>query len=189
MAVIYLTGAPATGKTTCGTMLARETGMTMFSYGAELTRRLADRVGSQEELRQRSAAVITAADVVALDQELVERTAAARVAGPGLVVDSHAVTKEHYGFRCIPYSPEHLSSLGFTAIVCLFVAAEEVARRISEEPLGRPLPTLAQLAMHDEMQRSLAITYAHRLGVPVHLVDASAEPAVVVTQIRGACDI
>jgi adenylate kinase len=81
--VIYLTGAPAAGKSSLAGRLGQVISpIKVFNYGQELTEYLAAKSGSpyhQDELRRQSAQVITPEDVEALDSILLNLTALSRV--------------------------------------------------------------------------------------------------------------
>ena len=128
--VVYLTGAPATGKTTATEKLTELGPIHVFSYGALLTARVPS-VQDQPELRRRSADAIRESDVVDLDAELIGMLAATE---GHCIIDSHAVTKEETGFRVVPYSIAGLRSLGITAIVCLYAQPGTIAARIQADP-------------------------------------------------------
>ena len=73
--IIYLTGAPATGKSTLTRNLAEKADQVMvFTYSKELARIVSSRVGAidQKDLREQSAKLITRDDVEAVDAELVQ---------------------------------------------------------------------------------------------------------------------
>lgn len=183
--IVYLTGAPAVGKSTTATTLCGLIGAELFSYGAVLTERLRARVSDQAELRALSSQVISAADVAAADALLLEATTRTRDNAGSMIVDSHAVTKEPYGFRCVPYDHATLAAVGYTQLVCLYVDPDVMAARIRADASGRPLPSVKDLEAHTEMQRSLTLTYAHSLGCPAYFVRADGTPEDVVQQVRG----
>lgn len=168
--VAYLTGAPGVGKTTASSLLATRMNARVFSYGAELTESL-KAVDDQSELRRRSAEVIDPSHVRDIDARLA-RIVKSNAVSP-VLIDSHAVTKEAYGFRAIPYDIDTISGLGVTVILCLYARVEVMIERISARPDGRPVPNRFDCSTHTNLQCSLAISYAHTLGVPVHFVDAS----------------
>ncbi|QGL59387.1 hypothetical protein ALQ80_02789 [Pseudomonas coronafaciens pv. oryzae] len=73
--IIYLTGAPATGKSTLTERLAElSSRITVFTYSKELARVISTRVGpiSQADMREKSARLITREDVRLVDKELVQ---------------------------------------------------------------------------------------------------------------------
>ena len=83
-----------------------------------------------------------------------------------VVVDSHALTIEHFGFRPVPYSAAQLISINFTWIVCLYAWPSVIQERIRIKPGGRPLPSEADLARHEQLQSALALTYV--ISAPRH---------------------
>ncbi|MEY9853092.1 adenylate kinase [Leifsonia sp. EB41] len=164
---LYLTGAPASGKSTAGRALAQRVGGQYISYGHLLTKALG--VSSQEELRRRSAEAISPDDVARADARV--RDIIANTTGD-LVVDSHVVTREMYGFRAIPFDPPTLRAMQFTHLICLMVPGATIHDRISRDGGGRPLLTPEQFDQHAALQSSFAVTYSHSAGVPAAFLEA-----------------
>ena len=73
--VVYLTGAPAAGKSSMTRLLAeRVPGLLIWEYGVKLTKYVMGRsagVADHRDLRTHSAAVVTPEDVAAVDRDLV----------------------------------------------------------------------------------------------------------------------
>jgi adenylate kinase len=180
---IYLTGAPSTGKSTVARLLESRYSALRLSYGEVLTQRLADKVADQDELRRRSATVITAADVAAADEFVRDRVALARSQHISVVVDSHALTAETFGFRAIPYSAVQFAAIEFTHIACLFAPADTIRQRINADGGGRPLLEDSRFEMHAQLQSSLALSYAHSSGIPVAFIDATASLEAILSTI------
>lgn len=131
--VVYLTGAPATGKSTLTRALkTRIPDLQIFEFGERLTARLADsgQVSDQADLRSQSARTITLNDVRAVDRELLDFVATHWATSP-VIIDSHAVTKESYGYRVTPYSLKEFEKLGPTQIWVLYTAPEVARQRIA----------------------------------------------------------
>jgi adenylate kinase len=185
--VIYLTGAPATGKSTlCQQLVAEVPDLKLFCYGVELrdlvNRRDAASI-TETGIRQRSGAVVRPEDVRELDDRLIAWVADERTRNP-IVIDSHPVTKEAYGFRVTAFSAEQVRQLAPDAIVCLYTAPEELERRIRANPRGRPLPSLYELALHTQAQIDIAVQYGVLLGKPCYLVDSARPHAELIATIR-----
>src|SRR5829696_682665 len=112
--VIYLTGAPAPGKSSTTRLLAeRVPELLIWEYGARLTEHMIGRsagVTHQGDLRTRSAGVVTPEDITEVDRALVAFVAEHRESR-SIVIDSHAVTKEEYGYRITPFSLEQFARL------------------------------------------------------------------------------
>jgi adenylate kinase len=174
--VIYLTGAPATGKTTiCDSLVATNQNLTIHSYSQLLRAHIQVRAGmalSAADIRAQSGTVVTRSDVAAVDQQLLQMVERDRQTGD-VIIDSHPVTKESYGFRVTPFGPDQLKALAIDSIVCLYAPAEVLRQRIMAASEGRPLPTEYELSMHVQTQASLAAQYAVLAGCACHLVDSS----------------
>jgi adenylate kinase len=185
--VVYLTGAPATGKSTlCQQLVAEVPNLKLFCYSAELrdlmNRRTASSV-TETSIREKSGTLVRPEDVRATDEQLIAWVAKERERSH-LVIDSHPVTKETYGFRVTAFSGEQVRRLAPDVIVCLYASPEELDRRIRADPQGRPLPTFYELGLHTQAQVDVAVQYGVLLGKPCYLVD-SAQPHVdLLTTVR-----
>ena len=96
----------------------------VYSYSKLLRGYVSRRSGNAIDevgVRQRSANLITRTDVDAVDHWLIEQVRLNR-ADQHIIIDSHPVIKEDYGFRVTAFSPEQLQDLNQDAIVCLYVA-------------------------------------------------------------------
>lgn len=174
--IIYLTGAPATGKSTLTERLVELSDqIIVFTYSKELARVTSQRVGpvSQKDMREHSAKLITCEDVRLVDSELIELAGECREKEGYLVIDSHAVTIESYGFRVTPFSKAMLHDLAPDVIVCLYADTQTLVGRIKAEPAGRPLPTSKELDRHVSLQCEIASLYAFETGASLHYLDAS----------------
>lgn len=175
--VIYLTGAPATGKSTLTENLAESHSDTsIFTYSKELLKIVRKREGhiaTQDDLRQHSASVITHEDVLAVDLRLLDLLKKTRDK-QNIVIDSHPVTIENYGFRITPFSKEQIQGLKPDIIVCLYAGADTISMRILENPAGRPVPTDFELDLHTQLQCQVASIYALETGARLFMLDASA---------------
>lgn len=175
--VIYLTGAPATGKSTLSRALARRIpDLRVFAYSEELRKLLQRKSGgpslTEDDIRKQSARVVTAEDVVQLDQELVELVIRER-GHRSVLIDSHPVTKEHYGFRVTGFDVSTIQRLNPDVLVCLYASAEVTRARIHSDAMGRPLPTAFESDMHTHLQAAVATQYGVITGKPVYLFDSS----------------
>ena len=170
--VVYLTGAPAAGKSTLAAVLEREvTPLLVFEYGRELANYL-QRVHSapvhQQDLRARSSHLASVEDIEALDNILLELVARERQR-THIVIDTHAVTKEDYGFRITPFSVRRIELLAPTMILMLYTPPDVALERIKKSPDGRPEITAWEAGFHTALQASVATAYSTQLGVPVYL--------------------
>jgi adenylate kinase len=177
--VIYLTGAPATGKSSLAQALSdRVPGLAVFEYGERLRQHLAQHTGeelTQETVREKSAAIASAQDIQLIDQALLNFVATNRQDST-VLIDTHAVTKEAFGFRITGFSFAEIQRLAPTLIFVLYAQPDVVLARITKSPGGRPRPTEWEASYHSHLQAMVAVAYATQLGVPVYLFD-SARPS------------
>jgi adenylate kinase len=175
--VIYLTGAPATGKSSLTRALKAEISpLYIFEFGAKLTAHVKKRqLGLQQAaLRTKSSQIVNVDDVAAIDTLLL-REAAAKRNKTHFIVDSHAVTKEVYGYRVTAFESSRIRELAPTLIVCLYAEAEVVKSRIAMDAAGRPQLSAFEADFHNTLQAAVAIEYAIQAACPVYFLD-SAKP-------------
>ncbi len=184
--VIYLTGAPASGKSSTARLLRDYIpDLMVWEYGARLTehvRGLSGGVVTQDDLRGRSAGVVSPQDVDEVDHALMAFVAEHR-GSCHVLIDSHPVTKEAYGYRITPFSLERFAHLAPDEIWVLFASPEETRRRIAANDEGRPMVTEEEARTHTALQASVAATYGMSLGRPVYLFDTSAPRAELVARL------
>lgn len=173
--VILLTGAPSTGKSTLRrNLVARIHGLTDFDYG-ELLRQKKAREGTSityEQLRHQSASVIHPADVASLDEELIAQVAQLRLSSH-IIIDSHAVTRESYGFRAVPFSHEQLRRLQLDGVLALRCSIDTVLGRIAAAPEGRREVSPDLAAEHQVLQECVGMIYAVICGCPIYILDVT----------------
>jgi len=184
--VIYLTGAPATGKSTlCGTISQMLQPLKVFSY----SRVLAEHVGcqcktvlSQGDIRRESGRIVSPEDVRAVDEMLLNLVRTERDS-THIIIDSHAVTKEDYGFRATAFDMSQLTALSPTLIFVTYASSQVVIDRIATNDGGRPLVSGFEAGFHASLQASVAIHYAIHLGVPVYFLNSAQSPETLATQM------
>ena len=178
--VIYMTGAPAAGKSTvCRSLLGLRSDVKIFEYGKEMAAYLRSLTGpggsvSQDTLRGGTSEFVGQDHIENVDHLSFEFAARWRTECH-VIIDSHHVTKETFGFRISPFTAEKLERLRPTEIWILYVTSEETRARIAADPQGRPLPTQFEAEFHTFIQTSLAAVYGVVAGVPTLMFDASSE--------------
>lgn len=185
--VIYVTGAPATGKSTLCTTLMSDLGVQMFCYSQRLRdhiNRHASHGLDEVDIRRQSAHVITSMHVNEVDDMLQAEADSCRAAGKHLLIDSHPVTKEDYGFRVTPFKLQRLLDLKIDHFICLYADPEVLASRIDQNPQGRPLPSCYELSVHVELQAAVVSTYSIVSGRPCYLVDSGIDRMQLVKQVK-----
>jgi adenylate kinase len=91
-----------------------------------------------------------------------------------IVIDSHAVTKEEYGYRITPFSLDQFARTAPDEIWVLFASPEATRGRIAADAAGRPMVSEEEARMHTALQASVAASYGTSLGCPVYLFDTVA---------------
>ena len=174
--VIYLTGAPATGKSSLTKIIKRELpDSIIFEYGKELTNLINEESKSsfkQENIRNLSSKIITYELINKLDQFLINLVKEVRET-THIIIDSHPVTKEKYGFRVSAFSIDLLHKLSPTDIFVLYAENKEILNRIQKDASGRPLISEFDAGIHTQLQNIVALNYALQLGVPIHFFDST----------------
>ncbi len=185
--VLYLTGPPATGKSTLSERLSQTVKpLIIYSYSKLLVEHLEKRARStltQDDIRRESARRITPEDVATVDAERLANVALHRTSSH-IVVDSHAVTKEDYGFRVTPFSVRQVESLNPTMIIMLYAGSDVISDRIRRNSQGRPLPSAVELDMHTHLQSSVALTYSVQLGIPIYFLDSATSEDQLLAEVR-----
>lgn len=185
--VTYVTGAPASGKSTlCATLASEFPDTEHFSYSKELLAHVAKRTKghlSETEIRKQSAQLISRKDVADVDRRLTAFVRGRR-GKRHVLIDSHAVTKEKYGFRVTPFTVGALRALAPTLVVVLVVPAKATRKRIAAKPQGRPMPSEFEADFHAYLQSAVAFTYAFELGCRIYYLDARRSKRQLVIQMR-----
>lgn len=176
--LIYMTGAPAAGKSTTSRYLAsNHPNVVVFEYGAELTKLIASRhIGDLEQttVRQKSSDIVTENDVNELDRYLIEFVKK-NIEISNIIIDSHPVTKESYGFRITPFSRLQIEMLGIDEVWALYAPASVIIDRIKADAGGRPVPTVEEAEMHNQLQGAVAAQYAVLSGKAAYIFDTSGD--------------
>lgn len=189
--VLLLTGVPAVGKTT----LARKAERTIspvhtITFGEvilEVKKRTLPNA-TYEELRRtptKEASIDLIERATAL---LLERVSQLRNS-MNILIDSHAVAKDEYGFRVTPDSHDVLQKLSLDAILVLHAKHEDVAARINRQAVGRRQVTPHEVATHEALQDSVSIAYAVSTGCPVFIIMASESPEEVLGKLLRIFDL
>jgi adenylate kinase len=185
--IVYVTGAPAAGKSSTVRLLAEQMpDVLVWEYGARLTEFLQARsagVASQQDLREQSAQVATPADINALDDSLLRFVEENR-GGRTVIIDSHPVTKEEYGYRITAFSLAQIQRLAPDEIWVFVASPSETRRRIENDAGGRPLVSDEEARLHTALQASVAATYGILSRAVVYVFDTAVSPETLTAQLR-----
>ena len=181
--IALITGAPGVGKTTTARNLAVMYGdrVETVSFGRLIYDRVTARTPmSYQEFRSAAASIVTAADLLAASDALAAHAAMPRHSGRWLVVESHAVAREEFGWQANPDPPGTLARYSYDILVYLDAPADVILGRVRSDPGGRLSRGLRDITVLSAMQMAIAVSYAAGLGIPLNVIDADA-PATAVT--------
>jgi adenylate kinase len=187
---VLLTGAPGVGKTTVSESLCRQDPgvFCALRFGRYVYEAVLSRTGEKLEyqnFRRNSAALVTEQDIYrATDRAarvINDQTRASRIT----IVDSHAVSKEHYGWRAVPDGPRLLAKFGYSWVIQLYTPPELVIERTRHSPDGRLAGAPEDVAIMQALQFSVSIYYAATLGKPLHVVSNTGSVGQAVEAVRA----
>jgi len=178
---ILLTGIAAVGKSTLSRTIGKTSGFKSFEYGAELFNQ-----AHQEHPEITYAQTRSHAETYISDEHVRHTDEALQLFIQQyrnechVVIDSHAISRERYGFRSEPFGPGGLQRASFSRIVCLYCEPAVIAERIKANADGRQTLTIPELELYQQLQSSVAITYSTIAGIPLHFINSNASPEDVV---------
>jgi adenylate kinase len=185
--VVYVTGAPAAGKSSTPRLLTEQVpGILHWEYGARLTELLQARsseIKTQGDVRARSAGVVTPADIAHLDDRLLAFVDENRGRRP-VLIDSHPVTKEEYGYRVTAFSLAQIQRLAPDEIWVFMANPEETRRRIESDAGGRPQVSLENARFHTTLQASIAAAYGVLSNATVYVFDTTNSREQLIERLR-----
>jgi len=191
--VIYLTGAPATGKSTlCNQLLNEHSNIEYISYSGELLDYIKNKPHQtgldHKTLREKSSSVITKDDVDSVDKIIEEKCRHTRLT-KNLIIDSHPITKEDYGFRVTGFNVDILREISPDIIICLYADPTIILNRIISDSDGRLIPSLFDVNIHIQSQINLSMTYGIITDSPVYLIDSDQSLSELVSIVANRCKI
>ena len=172
--VVLVTGTAAVGKSTLSRKIANTPGFKAFEYGDELFQQAIQKHPeiTHSETRSHSEIYISDEDIRNTDESLQLFIQKYRNEYH-VVIDSHAVSKESYGFRSEPFALGELQRANFSRIVCLYCEPSIIVERTKNYPEGRPSLTIQEAEFYQSIQNSVAITYSTILGIPLHFINTN----------------
>lgn len=185
MRLLYLTGAPASGKSTIANAISQiEPSIQIIRYSDEIKNFYAGSKRGQfttQQLRAESSKIISHSDISNIDRYILEKiqTSAANY----IVLESHAITAESYGFRATPFSVQMLGMIAPDLIVCLYSETDLIFERIKDNPQGRLLQSTENIQVGQLLQMSLALQYGILSNAEIHFINTQQESQVVAQQI------
>lgn len=172
---VLLTGAPGVGKTTVSEGLSRQDPdvFRVLRFGRYVYEAALSRLGKNidyRDFRSSSAELVTTQDIYQATERAEEVVKDNAKASKITIVDSHAVSKEHYGWRAVPDDPRLLAKFGYNWIIQLYAPPELVIERTLHSPDGRLAAAPEDIAVMQVLQFGTSVYYAATIGKPLHVV-------------------
>jgi adenylate kinase len=117
--------------------------------------------------------VVAPEDVKNLDERLITEVSELRHRSD-VLIDSHAVTRESFGFRAIPFSLRQLGRLSLDGVLALRCDPETAVSRIAVNSEGRRGVTAELAREHQLLQQAVGMSYGIACGCPVYVLDSEA---------------
>jgi adenylate kinase len=172
--VFLLTGVPAVGKTTVASKLGQLIQpLEVISFGNLILNErsaVGDSV-SHSELRRHPTREATMNTIKKSTEVLCSKLNELRE-HTNVIIDSHAIAKDSYGFRASPDSIASLTKFDLSAIFVLHAKYDEIRRRLESQNEGRRHVSAEEISTHERLQDSVAISYGVATGTPVFFVNA-----------------
>jgi adenylate kinase len=172
---LLLTGAPGVGKTTVSERLCGQEPdvFRVLRFGRYVYEAVLSRLGKTIEygdFRTNSAELVTRLDIHQATERAGKVIKDHARESKITIVDSHAVSKEHYGWRAVPDDPQLLATFGYSWIIQLYAPPELVIERTRHSPGGRLAAAPEDIAVMQALQFSTSVYYSATLGKPLHVV-------------------
>lgn len=186
--VIYMTGAPAAGKTTLSAeLMLLIPGLLVFEYGKEMTTHLGKKDSvqkniSQDQLKSGIENFVDQQDIDIVDQSMIDLSNERRATNH-VLIDSHHVTKEEYGFRASVFSKDKLIQLAPDEIWILYTDPATTIERIEKKSEGRPMISGFEAEMHTFLQAGLAMNYSAIAGIPAFFFDTGINKEIILKNL------
>lgn len=178
---IYLTGVPASGKSTfCERLRTQVPKVETFSYSEVLLRQIQKRSTlTHSDISSGNLNLVSHEDISNADNELA--TAIERAKGP-VIVDSHAVNGNNGRWRISPFKRPILARCGFTRIILLKIPHEEYLARVSSFTRGRPTMNEYEFTQMDRYQEAVAVSMSVTLGASCYIYHLDGDVQSVVAE-------
>lgn len=175
MKLLYLTGMPASGKTTItDTISELDSSIQIIRYSDEIKKFYFHKAGIEyttSQLREASSQLITPNDIGDVDQHVLEKIQSSTASR--IVLESHALTFEPYGYRATPFSLSVLNLINPSIIVCLYSEATVIRNRTIQIQQGRQFRSVEDISVGQYLQMSLALQYAVQTNTAAYFIDTN----------------
>ena len=190
MSTIYLTGVPGTGKTTITNEICKSNNDFLVLHYSEMLKNYLSEKHQTEysisQLRKSSSTVVSEKDILELDEsvlEIINESSSKHV-----ILESHAITMEAFGYRATPFSMEQVLLLKPDIIIVLYADPEIIQKRIKQSPQGRKISTANDIDYSQQLQSALALQYGLLVGAKMLFINAAEDIDTIVKTIIQQVD-
>ena len=172
--IILLTGVPSSGKTTATEYIkANFTKAKVIRYGEFLFKIKKKEYPNltYKQMRSLSASIIRKEDIAKIDS-LILSIVNNNKEKHDIIIESHGVTKEKYGFRVTPYrSFKKLNNLGVDTVVYISSDTRSILKRMRSSSNGRKRVSQIQIQQNLRLQENLALAYSVLTGSTFFVIE------------------
>lgn len=184
---VFLTGSPATGKSTlCQLLAEQDERIRLFLFGENMEEHLTS-IGKRaqlREMRQGTLPIVSSDDIDAVCSQLLDWLSR-HEDGSVSIIDSHQVTIESHGVSLRPFDDNVLGQMHIDQVWVTVTEPQIAISRMSSDGKGRKVPSDFLATVHDGAQMALAVRYSAIWSCPVHFIQNSGTKAQLVKAAIG----
>jgi adenylate kinase len=170
--VILVTGVPISGKSETVKKISNLVmNSEVISFGQKIFDQLSSQVKDYSDIRKEPTKKANK-DLILEVRENISNLI--KQANKNIILDSHAVVVDSYGFRIIPeFLPFQNLPYTLHSIILLKIDYKTFLIRLKEDRKGRKNLTKDEFTMMQNLQASVATSYSILTGCPVYIIDNS----------------
>lgn len=171
---VLMTGVPGSGKSTIAHSLETSiTPIVRIGFG-ELIHEIKQQHGVNEDYEKLRATPVKSIPInyVSLAEELLLTRVNSLRFETNILLDSHAVVNDHFGFRIAPEISD-FRRVDLNAVIVIHAPFNLVEQRIRTEPKGRNLVSKQIFDQHQALQDTVAIGFSLAAKCPLFVVETN----------------
>lgn len=183
--VILISGPPCSGKSTLiEELVGLVKNLHPLKYGQLILEELQRDYPSltYENMRSCASTLVTREVVAEVDRKAIDKVAEIRKTS-NILIESHTVTQESFGFRAVPYSVNEIQGLAISCIILLSPPPNILVARVAENPEGRKVFSRPVAKGFLELQTIYAVNYSVISGCPLFSIDSSVRSPELTSQV------